>query len=284
MLSILQHMDEYDIAKEIEMERAVHKGSFMLVEGSTDYKRFAKFVDESQCSIVTANSRTKAIGALRLLEGRKFTGVLAVVDADFERVTGSLVISPNLVYSDSHDLDLDWISSPALHEYLGEVADDVKLAVSGGASAVLAATLDQLRPVSAARLLGSRRVFKFKTNDIKVGDFFALTGDLTDAVVDYYLSVGRLQAGARAWAKQQISTEVQRGHDLKQFTNGHDVCVAMGVLLKADIGWRKWQQAWGSEVERGVRLAFCERHFGFSSVFSQIEVWEDNNPPYRVLQ
>jgi hypothetical protein len=40
MISIQRHMDEYDIAQEVRLERKVHKGSFLLVEGITDIKRF----------------------------------------------------------------------------------------------------------------------------------------------------------------------------------------------------------------------------------------------------
>jgi hypothetical protein len=36
MISIAKHMDEHDIAQEVRLERKLHKGSFLLVEGTTD--------------------------------------------------------------------------------------------------------------------------------------------------------------------------------------------------------------------------------------------------------
>jgi len=65
MISIAKHMDEYDIAQEIRVERMVHKGSFLLLEGDTDIKRFSQFTDEGKCSIVHCYGRRKAIAATK---------------------------------------------------------------------------------------------------------------------------------------------------------------------------------------------------------------------------
>jgi hypothetical protein len=43
MISIAANMDAYDVAQEIRLERQVHKGSFLLLEGLKDLNRFAKF-------------------------------------------------------------------------------------------------------------------------------------------------------------------------------------------------------------------------------------------------
>lgn len=67
MISIARHMDEYDIAQEIRLERKVHKGSFLLLEGDTDIKRFSRFIDEAKCSIVNCYGRRRAIAATEML-------------------------------------------------------------------------------------------------------------------------------------------------------------------------------------------------------------------------
>ena len=46
MIYIARHMDEYDIAEEVRLERKVHRGSFLLVEGITYIRRFGPFIDE----------------------------------------------------------------------------------------------------------------------------------------------------------------------------------------------------------------------------------------------
>ncbi|ESZ11563.1 DUF4435 domain-containing protein [Mesorhizobium sp. L48C026A00] len=106
MLSIARHMDAYDIAQEVKFERLAHKGSFLIVEGDTDIKRFSKYVDEQECSLVNSYGRRKAIRAIQLLQKWKVAGVVAVLDADFDRINGTELTHPDIAYSSNHDLRL----------------------------------------------------------------------------------------------------------------------------------------------------------------------------------
>jgi hypothetical protein len=90
MISIGKHMDEHDIAQEVRFERKVHKGSFLLLEGSTDIKRFEPLIDGQKCSVVNCYGRKNAIEAIKLLYDDGFPGALGVVDADFDRITGEI--------------------------------------------------------------------------------------------------------------------------------------------------------------------------------------------------
>jgi hypothetical protein len=51
MISIAANMDAFDIAQEIRLERQVHKGSFLLLEGQEDLDRFLKFTDTSGSTV-----------------------------------------------------------------------------------------------------------------------------------------------------------------------------------------------------------------------------------------
>jgi Protein of unknown function (DUF4435) len=108
MISIARHMDEHDIAQEVRLERKLHKGSFLLVEGTTDIKRFGAFIDDDECSLVNCYGRKNAVEAIKLLYEDGFAGALGVVDADFGRLDDSLEEHEGLVYSEAHDFDLDW--------------------------------------------------------------------------------------------------------------------------------------------------------------------------------
>ena len=138
MISIARHMDKYDIAQEVRLERKVHKGSFLLLEGDTDIKRFSTFVDDGACSFVNCYGRRKAIGAIELLYDEGFAGAVAVIDADFDRVTGHLLAHEGLVYSASHDLDLDWATPTVVNKYLCEVGDVAKLSQHGSVADLMA--------------------------------------------------------------------------------------------------------------------------------------------------
>ncbi len=169
MLSIYTYMDEHDIAREVQMERMVHSGSFLVLEGIQDVKRFKPFIDEAQCSIVCAHSAKKATLALRLLERKGLKGVVGVIDADFHRILGTLRPSPNLIYSLHHDLDLDWVSISVLERYLAEVGDEASVRAHGGPRKIFHEILDVIKPISCARLLNAKRVFKFKVSNVEAG-------------------------------------------------------------------------------------------------------------------
>ena len=118
MISIAAGMDEYDIVQEIRFERQVHKGSFLLLEGQDDLRRFTRFIDEKLCSTVNCFGRPNLIEAIKLLYEDGFLGALGLADADFDRLTGDLETHEGIIYSDSHDFDMDWACEQTLHRYL----------------------------------------------------------------------------------------------------------------------------------------------------------------------
>ena len=122
MISISRHIDEYDIAEEVRLERCVHKGSFLLVEGDTDIKRFGKFIDSERCSFVNCHGKQKLIGAIKIIYDRGFSGVLGLADADFDRINNCLCEHEGVIYSSTHDFDLDWAAPAAIKTYLTAVS------------------------------------------------------------------------------------------------------------------------------------------------------------------
>ena len=242
MLSITSCMDERDIAQEVVMERMVHKGSFVLLEGKTDVKRFRPYLCADECSIVSCHSVRKATGVLKRLIGRNVAGVLAVIDADFSRVQGITLENANTVVSKNHDLDLDWISTSCLARYLNEVGHDAKIAALGGCDAILRDVHETLQPVSTARLLNAKRVFTFRTSGIDVGRFYKHGKDITGDYIDALVAAGYVDASRRDWIELKINSEMKTPKDEWQMTNGHDFCAAIGSMLRRDIGSRKAQQ------------------------------------------
>ena len=172
MISIARHMDEYDIAQEVRLERKVHKGSFLLLEGDTDIKRFSPFVDDDACSFVNCYGRRKAVEAIKILYDEGFVGAVAVIGADFDRVTEKLLVHEGLIYSASHDLDLDWATPAVVDKYLSEVGDVAKLGLHGSADDLIAKILIGLTPVSVARLLNHLKHIRHKLSDIDVSECF----------------------------------------------------------------------------------------------------------------
>ncbi len=97
------------VANQIRLRRSTYIGTFLLVEGSSDKTFYKRFVDQLVCELVETSgkpsSKQRAIDILKILEQSNFQGVLAIVDADFDRIETLLYTSPNLLRTDSHDLE-----------------------------------------------------------------------------------------------------------------------------------------------------------------------------------
>lgn len=276
-------MDENDIVAEIVMERMVHRGSFLLLEGATDLKRFRPFVDQELCSMVICNSVQKAFRAMKLLKKRSFKGALAVLDRDFNSIRGIFADWGDIIRSENHDLDLDWIHTEAVIRYLAEVGDEEKILNKGGVHVIVDEIHKTLRPVSTARYLGVTRLFRFKTSGVDVGKFFVCGEDICAEYCNELATAGYVDFSIIDWMIIEIKKEMKFPKEDRQMNNGHDFSSALGKMLRSEIGCRKTPHTWGSEVETHIRLSFRDEDFLSLSVFRDIVEWENRNYPYKVL-
>ena len=109
------------IANQIRMLRENPQwvsASFLMIEGYTDERIYKRFVDGGKCQIIVTHHKDNAKQALSMLENGRVAGVLAIVDADFDVLEGKLPASPNLLFTDAHDLETMILLSPALEHVL----------------------------------------------------------------------------------------------------------------------------------------------------------------------
>src|SRR5438105_471262 len=103
------------------MLRTQHSGAFLLVEGVDDARFFTTRTDSRRCRLVLAGGRENVLGAIAVLDRASFKGALGAVDADFDRIIGAgTAPAPNLAVTDTHDLEMMLIQSPALERLLAE--------------------------------------------------------------------------------------------------------------------------------------------------------------------
>jgi hypothetical protein len=283
MLSIANHMDEFDIATEVKLERKVHKGSFFLVEGATDIVRFGAHIDKNLCSLVNCYGRDKVIRAIQVLYNWGFVGALGAVDKDFDEALGQFVEMDDLVYSESHDFDLDWATPAAVGRYLDQVGNPAKCSAHGDSAALVDRIMEGLKPVSVAKLLNAAGKIEHKLSHI---DVQICTDGFVIEIASYVDTILRNEKSPEKYKsdiEKMITNALTNTYDLRQITNGHDFHAALGVCLRSRLGERRDVHTWGSEIEWHLRLAFQDSDLRQTKVFAAIRSWEDDNPPYLIL-
>lgn len=284
MRTFARYMDGPTVAAEVRLERQKHKGAFLLVEGATDIRRFERFIDEETCSFVNCFGKGNAIEAIELLYEEGFLGALGAVDADFDRVLGVPRDHEGIIVSDTHDFDLDAISTTVLERYTNEVADLDKLASIGGARPLFRLVIESLKPLTMLRYANERHALGYKLGDLNIERFYDSSGAYLERMIDE-VSWGKFNSiEFRSALRSHVERYMASGIDLMQATSGHDFCQALGLWLRQRIGCRRNAQTWRSEVELHVRLAFDIGHFAETNACRAVIDWQAHNRPYQILR
>jgi hypothetical protein len=279
-------IDGWDIAAQIRLMRQVHKGSFLIVEGETDDKALSRYIDSNACEIEVAFGKQNALQALDLLEEDGFAGVVALVDADFDRLLSNKYPVENLYITDKHDLDLTIFASSAFDQYVREYSDRESLnkVCDGDLIKLRQWILSSALPLACCRLASDRDSLNIYFKDLR-HDSFIREDDLI-LEVDHLLSalIGRSKTRCDiAGLKSRLAREAALEHDLYQLVSGHDAAAVFGIALRKLLGDRRDVHTWSSEIEAGLRLAFNREALEETEFYISLRAWEGENIPYCIF-
>ncbi|NEQ66597.1 MAG: DUF4435 domain-containing protein [Symploca sp. SIO2D2] len=274
-------------ANQIRFLRSTFSGTFLLVEGHSDKLVYDRLVDGSACKVVIISgkpsSKLRVIAVLEILEKSNFPGILAIVDADFDHLEPWLDCSPNLLHTDSHDLETMLINSPALDKVLAEFASEEKINnFAQDVRTVLAAagmSIGYLRWISQCEQLN------LTFNNIKFSKFIDEATLQIDEVK--LITEVRNKSPSCSWQQEELKTWVikrkSNSHDPWQVCCGHDLVEILSLSLRKVIGSNKAAEVEPNMLERSLRLAYEEAYFCKTLLYSKICTWEANNQPFKVL-
>ena len=177
------------LLKKYDRNAKFTKARFSCWKAISDIKRFTKFVDENACSIQNCFGRENLLGAIDILLDEGFPGVLGLADADFDRINGGLPANEAIVFSESHDFDLDVARSDAFSRYLAEVGHADKCAELGGPAGIRAWLFDACKPLSVLRYLSHSQSLGYRLDQIKHREI------CKDWLVDVELLVDHVSTG-----------------------------------------------------------------------------------------
>ncbi|AVH64380.1 DUF4435 domain-containing protein [Nostoc sp. 'Peltigera membranacea cyanobiont' N6] len=276
------------VANKIRQLRQTYSGAFLLVEGSSDKVFYERFIDKLACHLeITAgkpSSKQCAIEILAILETSNFQGVLAIVDADFDRLQNAPVKSPNLLLTDTHDLETMLIQSPTLEKVVAEFASEDKISqlnlairevlLSVGISVGYLRWISQsdglnltFDGITFSRFIDEK---SWQFNELK------LIQEVKNKSQAFYLKDEEIQ--------QRLNSEKSNNHDRWQVCCGHDLVEILSLGLRKVIGTNNAADVEPNSLERNLRLAYEVAYFCKTQLYSEIRLWETNNPPFRVLR
>jgi len=277
------------VANQIRLRRSTYQGTFLLVEGGSDKVFYERFTDKSECELITVSgkpsSKLRVIAVLKILEEESdFRGVLAIVDADFDRLTTPPYHSSNLLYTDTHDLESMLINSPAFDKVLAEFGSeekilrfnrDIKLAILE--SSVSVGYLLWISQCDELNLTFDGIAFsKFVDEQNLQIDELKLIREVKNKSQAFSLRDENLQL--------RLKTQKSGNHNPWQVCCGHHLVEILSLSLRKTIGSNKSSDVESDSLERYLRLAYEETYFRDTQLYVNIRSWEANNQPFKVLR
>lgn len=277
------------VANQIRLRRSTYQGTFLLVEGGSDKVFYERFTEKSLCELVPVSgkpsSKLRVIAVLKILEKESnFKGVLAIVDSDFDRLTTPLYYSPNLLHTDTHDLETMLVNSPAFDKVLSEFGSeekilqfnrDVRLAILE--SSISVGYLLWVSQCDELNLTFDGIVFSKFINEQNLQiDELKLIREVKNKSQSFSLKDEDLQL--------RLNNQKSNSHDPWQVCCGHDLVEILSIGLRKAIGSNKASDVNPDSLERYLRLAYEEIYFCNTQLYSNIRTWEDNNQPFKVLR
>lgn len=274
-------------ANKIRLLRSTFPGTFLLVEGSSDKILYQRFVDKDACQLVCVSgkpsSKLRIISVLKILSESSFQGVLAIVDADFERLETSPHNNLNLLRTDSHDLETMLLDSPALDKVIAEFGSQEKIAKFN--RDVRTALLEAGMSVGYLLWVSQRDGLNLTFDGITFSKFV----DEQTLQIDELKLIREVKNKSQALSlkdedlQQRIMSQRSNSHDRWQVCCGHHLVEILSLGLRKAIGSNKAADVEPHSLERNLRLAYEEVYFRKTGLYSDLRTWESNNPPFHVL-
>lgn len=271
-------------------QRTANK-TIVLIEGDDDERFFGRYVDGAACYLRAPYGRPRVLETLEGLRMRKVQGVVAIVDADYDRILGTGVPDPDVVVTDNHDVETMLVCSPALDNVLRELGDRARIdgAEQAAGCCVREIVLKACAPMGAARLVCRRRGWSVRFDAIEHERFVHV--DTLEVDLDALLTELRgRQAGAASSARMELNAkrlfeeELARGHPLEELCQGHDLVAVLGLALRRLLGQRLPNEVASARVALALRLGFEEGHFRKTALAEGLRNWEARNPGFRIFR
>lgn len=279
-----EFLTPHDVANQARMLRVASRRAILILEGANDARQFAGFIASALCVTVVAHNKSNAIGAIEKLDLTGQQGVLAVVDADFWHLDGVPPPSPNVVVTDTHDIETMAFASEALDKILREFGDPA--VISSLKKPVVSAILEAAYPLGMLRWYCQKQKLFLKFDGIKFSSFLdsaSLTIDLDQLIAEVKSNSPGVVCD-ESGTKLGIRVLKRIPPDPLQVCSGHDLVRIFTAGVNHNFGNSRGKKLPISIFEGVLRLAYEYSFFSKTKLYSSIRQWEATNSPFVILR
>jgi hypothetical protein len=269
------------IANSVLMLKSTNKKkTFLLVEGKTDSMGYGWLTDKLNCHLIPGNKKDNVIEALSILENKKVSGVLGIVDSDFWVLKGYVPSSNNILTTDTHDIETLVINSPALYKILHFYGDADKVKNINIESLLL----NSAKPIGLLRFLSLEKNLNLKFKNINFDQFIDknnLQTDITKLVKVVLANTKNCKLPEEKLIKFLID-HMNKSYNLWHICCGHDLVKILAIALQEVIGSHQTPPP-EKRVTEWLLLAYESTYLSKTNLYKLILNWEQSNKPYTVF-
>ncbi len=233
------------------------------------------------------HNKSVAVTVLSILEKDKLPGILAIVDADFDLLEGKPPASPNLLFTDGHDLEIMLLQSSAFDHLLAELGSEEKIARfrQKCGKDLRFQLLELAMHIGYLRWISLRENLSLKFEGLDFDKFI----DRERLTLDSVKLLRTVQSRSAktilpdAASQQKIEQLKSDTHDALHICCGHDVIDILALGLRKALGNHNTQTVTRESIEMSLRLAYWPDSFFKTNLYASIKHWEDVNTPFVVL-
>ena len=282
-----EHITASAIANAIRMKRSLFAGAFLVVEGTSDSVIYGRVVDHDACTIEIAHDRDRVLGTIAILNADGVLGVLGIIDADFDRITGRFPGMPNVLQTDFHDVECMMLNSPAFDRVIEEfTGSDRVSAYSNRETALIAHRLaTNAAPLGCLRLISLVDGLNLKFEGLSFHAFVDRSRvdiDIVQMIRDVVNKSRRHELDQVA-LRQSVARELGKNHDCWQISCGHDVAELLSIAVRRIFSGRSSGDVSTERLEQSLRLAYEAEFLRDSHLVRGISRWEIAHPDFKVL-
>ncbi len=266
------------------MTRSQFSGAFVIVEGSTDALFYEKFLDNNTCKLIVAENKTSALEIMKILESDNFSGVLAILDADYDRILGVKHTISNLILTDTHDVETLIVRSDGFNYFIKEFASKNKIGKIN--RNIRDELLNCCKLIGYLRLTSIKHDLNLKFNGLSLKSYLSKQAfELNRSqFIQHLINHSKAHSIKVDWLTDKCAEIEGVDHNIWDVCCGHDLVNIISISLQGLIGNHKGQQVLSEYLEKSLRLSFHKEHFQQTQIYQSLYEWQHSHSDFLLLR